>query len=133
MLESYLAYRKAKELGAYDALLINHDSFINEGTRTNFFCIKNKAVYTPFEKDILLGVMRKAMLKVALENKYSIVEKNIKLDDIKSFDGAFVTSTSSKIMPIKSINGIPLNYPETLRELMRLLSEFLKNCQGKMD
>lgn len=132
MLRSYLAYRKAKESGAYDALLINHDDFITEGTRTNFFCIKDKTIYTPFEKDILLGVMRKAALKVALENEYSIVEKNIKLDEIKSYDGAFVTSTSSKIVPIKSIDGVILNYPDTLKELMRLLNDFLKNCGGKM-
>ena len=133
MLRSYLAYQKAKKSGAYDALLINHDGFILEGTRTNFFCIKDKAIYTPFEKDILLGVMRKATLKVALENKYSIVEKNIKLDEIKSYDGSFVTSTSSKIIPIKSIDGVILNYPETLKELMRLLNDFLAGCGGKME
>src|SRR3989338_4398032 len=132
MLRSYLAYQKAKKSGAYDALLINHDGFILEGTRTNFFCIKDKAIYTPFEKDILLGVMRKATLKVGLENKYSIVEKNIKLDEIKSYDGSFVTSTSSKIIPVKSIDGVILNYPETLKELMRLLNDFLAGCGGFM-
>ena len=126
MLRSYLAYRKAKENKAYDALLINQKGFITEGTRTNFFCIKDKTIYTPFEKDILLGVMRKTTLKVALKNGYRIVETNIKIDDLESYDGAFVTSTSSKIMPIKSIDGGPLNYPETLKELMRLLNNFLE-------
>jgi len=133
MLESYLAYGKAKRSGAYDALLINHEDYILEGTRTNFFCIKDKVIYSPFEKDILLGVMRKVMLKVALENNYQIAEKNIKLDDVKSYDGAFVTSTSAKIIPIKSINEIILNIPDSLKELMKLLSEFLESCQGKMD
>ncbi|EKE14537.1 MAG: hypothetical protein ACD_12C00439G0002 [uncultured bacterium] len=133
MLESYLAYKKAKERKAYDALLINHDGFILEGTRTNFFCIKDKVIYSPFEKDILLGVMRKVMLKVALENNYQVVEKNIKLEDVKLYNGAFVTSTSSKIMPIKSIDGNLLNIPGSLKELMKLLNPFLDNCQGKMD
>ncbi len=132
MLQSYLAYSKAKESRAYDALLINHDGFITEGTRTNFFCIEDKTIYTPHKLDILLGVMRKATLKVALENKYLIVEKNIKLDEIMSYDGAFVTSTSSKIIPIKSIDGYILNVPHTLIELMTLLNEFLSNCGGKM-
>lgn len=132
MLQSYIAYGKARETGAYDALLINHDGFITEGTRTNFFSIKDKTIYTPFEKDILLGVMRKATLKVASENNYQIVEKNIKLDEIKSYDGAFVTSTSSKIIPVKSINGVILNYPNTLKELMKLLNDFLTSCGGKM-
>ena len=126
MLQSYLAYSKAKKSGAYDSLLINQNGFITEGTRTNFFCIKGRTIYTPFEKDILLGVMRKAMLKVALENKYSVVEKNIKLEDVKSYNGAFVTSTSSKIMPIKSIDGILVGYPDELKELMKLLNNFLE-------
>ena len=130
MLESYLAYSKAKESGAYDALLINYEGNITEGTRTNFFCIKDNIIYSPFEKDILLGVMRKIALKVASENNYQIVEKNIKLDDIKSYDGAFVSSTSSKIVPIKSIDGNLFNIPETLKELMRLLNGFLENCKG---
>ena len=126
MLQSYLAYSKAKKSGAYDALLINQNGFITEGTRTNFFCIKGKIIYTPFEKDILLGVMRKVVLKIASENNYKIVETNIKFDDIKSYDGAFVTSTSSKIMPIKSIDGILVGYPDELKELMKLLNNFLE-------
>lgn len=133
MLESYIAYSKAKKNKAYDALLINQYGYITEGTRTNFFCIKGKTIYTPFEKDVLLGVMRKAMLKVALNNDYKIVEVNIKLDDVKSYDGAFVTSTSSKIMPVKSINNISIGYPDSLKELMKLLNEFLDICDGKMD
>ncbi len=126
MLQSYIAYKKAKKSGAYDALLINREGFITEGTRTNFFCIKDKTIYSPPEKDILLGVMRKAMLKVASENNYQVIEKNIKLEDIKSYDGAFVTSTSSKIMPIKSIDGYVLNVPDALKELMKLLNDFLE-------
>lgn len=132
MLQSYIAYRQAKESGAYDALLINKNGFVTEGTRTNFFCIKDKIIHMPFEKDILLGVMRKATLKVALENKYLIVEKSIKLVDIKLYDGAFVTSTSSKIIPVKTIDGHTLNVPDTLKELMKLLDDFLVNCKGKM-
>ena len=132
LVQSYIAYKKAKESGAYDALLINRNGFITEGTRTNFFCIKDKTIYSPPEKNILLGVMRKALLKVALANNYQIVEKNIKLDDIKYFDGAFVTSTSSKIIPVRSINGVILNYPDTLKELMKLLNDFLDNCGGSI-
>ncbi|MFA6081368.1 MAG: aminotransferase class IV [Patescibacteria group bacterium] len=133
MMRSYLAYKKAKKSGSYDALLINNKGFITEGTRTNFFCIKGKTIFTPFEKDILFGVMRKVMLKVAKRNNYKIVESNIKLEEIKTYDGAFVTSTSSKIIPIKSIDKIILNVPDPLKELMKLLSDFLENCQGKMD
>ncbi len=132
MMRSYLAYKKAKESGSYDALLINNEGFITEGTRTNFFCIKDKTIFTPFKKDILFGVMRKAMLKVAKQNNYKIVESNIKLEEINTYDGAFVTSTSSKIIPIKSVDGTIINIPGSLKELIKLLNDFLENCQGKM-
>jgi branched-subunit amino acid aminotransferase/4-amino-4-deoxychorismate lyase len=133
MLQSYLAFKKAKESGCYDSLLINQKEYITEGTRTNFFYIKDKMIYSPLEKDILPGVMRKAMLKVAAKNNYQIIEKNIKLEDIKSYDGAFVTSTSSKIIPIRSIDSHLLKpIPESLKKLMALLNEFLRSCGGEM-
>ena len=98
MLQSYLAYQKAKAASAYDALLLDSKGRIREGTRTNFFCIKNKTLFTPNEKDILLGVTRKAVLKIAESNGYEVVEKDIRLADLGMYDGAFLTSTSSKIL-----------------------------------
>ena len=133
MLQSYLAYRKAKESGAYDALLINRDGNITEGTRTNFFCIKDQTVYTPFEKDILLGVTRKALLKVARENGYEVLERDIKVDDVANYDGAFISSTSSKIVPIKSIDEQVLKpQSDMLKKLMSLFDDFLSKCAGKL-
>ncbi len=133
MLSSYLSYRKAKNLGAYDALLIDRDGYITEGTRTNFFCLKDQTIYTPPEKDILLGVTRKAILKVALNNGYKVEEQNIRVVDLANYDGAFISSTSSKIIPIKSIDGQVLkSFPEALKKLMNLFNDFLAQCQGKL-
>ena len=133
MLQSYLAYRKAKESGAYDALLVNRDGNITEGTRTNFFCIKDKVIYTPLEKDIWLGVTRKALLKVARENGYEVLEKDIKVADVINYDGAFISSTSSKIVPIKSIDEQVLKpQSESLKKLMDLFDDFLEKCKGKL-
>lgn len=131
MLQSYIAYRKAKQVGAYDALLINRDGNITEGTRTNFFCIKDDTIFTPPEKDILLGVTRKMLLRVARDNGYKIEEKDIKPSDIKNYDGAFISSTSSKIIPIKMIDGEALPpQPESLKKLMSLFDDFLSKCNG---
>jgi len=133
MLQSYLAYREAKKLGAYDALLINREDYVTEGTRSNFFCIKDKTIYTPPEKDILLGVTRKALLKVAVDNGYKVLEKSIKVEDISEYDGAFISSTPSKIVPIKNIDGQDLrSIPEELKKLMGLFDDFLAKCNGKL-
>lgn len=133
MLQSYLAYSQARKSGAYDTLLINRDGSITEGTRTNFFAIKDKVIYTPPEKDILLGVTRKVLLKVAIDNGYEVAEKSITTDEVPQYDGAFISSTSSKIIPIKSIDGQDLNpKPDALKELMSLFDDFLANCKGKL-
>lgn len=134
MLSSYLAYRDAQKVGAYDALLVNQDGAILEGTRTNFFCIKDRTIFSPSEDDILLGVMRKVVLKVAKDHDYEIIQGSIPLDNLDRFDGAFVTSTSSKIMPARSIDshvfGDP---PESLTELINKLQQFLQTCNGTLE
>lgn len=132
MLQSYMAYKKAKSVEAYDSLLINNNGYITEGTRTNFFGIKDKTIFTPKEDDILLGVTRKAMIRTAIKNGFEIVQKNIKLDDLKYFDGAFITSTSVKIIPIRSIDGIVIyeKPSENLKELMKAFNNYLIECNG---
>ncbi len=134
MLQSYLAFRKAKQADAYDALLTDREGCIVEGTRTNFFCIKDKALFTPDENDILLGVTRKAVLKVAAQNGYEVIEKDIRPTDLGDYDGAFLTSTSAKILPIRSIDGYEFGeQPTVLKELMRTFDEFLDGCGGKIE
>lgn len=133
MLQSYLAYRKAKAAGAYDALLVNKEGCIVEGTRTNFFCLQEKTILTPREDEILLGVTRKAVLKVAKDNGYSIQEEDITWGTLQRSDSAFVTSTSSKIIPVRAIDETEMKGSFALQDLMRLFDDFLDSCGGKME
>ncbi len=133
MLQSYLAYRKAKKAGAYDALLVDREGRLIEGTRTNFFCMKGKTLFSPKEEDILLGVTRKAVLKVAAQNGFDIAQKDIRLADLGGYDAAFLTSTSSKILPIRTIDDFQLGeQPAALKDLMAAFDTFLENCGGKL-
>jgi len=126
MLQSYLSYRDAKNNGSYDAILINRDGNITEGTRTNFFAIKGNTLYSPLEKDILLGVTRKHVIEVARNNGFIVEERNIPLNSLSQYDGAFLTSTSTKIVPIKKIDNFEYEkIPETLISLMGSFNNFL--------
>jgi branched-chain amino acid aminotransferase len=132
MLQSYLAYREAKAAGAYDALLVNRDGCITEGTRTNFFVIKDRTVVSPPLKEILPGVTRTHMLEVAAEQGFEIVEKDTKLADLPDYDGAFLTSTPVKIVPIKSIGKHEFSpIPPALRELMSAFDKFLSEYANR--
>ena len=133
MLQSYLAYKKAKEADAYDALLIDRGGYITEGTRTNFFCIKDKTLYSPLEEKILLGVTRKTVLKVAKERGFNVVEKEISPEGLVGYEGGFLTSTSSGIMPIASVEEFRFGaQPQALKELSNAYDEFVKNCGGRL-
>jgi branched-chain amino acid aminotransferase len=123
MLGSYLAYRSAKKAGAYDALLVNRDGNITEGTRTNFFCLRGKTIFTPPAEDILLGVTRKAMLMAAAQHGYEVVSARIGRNNLADYDNAFITSTSTKILPIRAI-GDEVVFERPLEPLVRLMSVF---------
>lgn len=130
MLPSYLAYKKAKEKGCYDALLLDSKDHILEGTRTNFFVIKDKKIYTPPMEQVLEGVTLKTVTEVAKQNGYTLAEKPIPLSAIQKYDGAFLTSTSTKIMPLSQIDDFSLTIPNTLRELMKAYDVFLDESRG---
>ncbi len=134
MLPSYLAYREAKVAGAYDALLINRKDCITEGTRTNFLCIKGNVIVSPPEDEILLGVMRKVVLKVALASGFTLEQKDIPLQEVGQYDDACITSTSSKLMPIRTIDDQDLGPPSPIiQELAKNVNQFLADSNGILE
>lgn len=122
MLPSYLAYRQASEVGAFDALLIDREGCIREGTRTNFFAIKNTTLYTPPVEIILNGITRQTVIKCAEENGFAVKEVPLPLKNIFEYDGAFVTNTSGGIVPVAQIDE--KRFPEISMELQRLRKKF---------
>lgn len=132
MLPSYLAYKKAKAAGAYDALLINSKGNIIEGTRTNFFAIRGSILYTAPVEEVLEGVTRQSVIAVAKKNGFKLEEKDIPLAKLNDYDGAFLTSTSSKIVPINQIDEFSWqSIPEKLKELIKYYDTFLDTYNTK--
>ena len=140
MLPSYYYYTQAKAKGYYDVLFVDKDNNILEGSRTNFFVIKNRTIFTAPTGKVLEGVTKKYVLQVAREHGFEIQEQDIPLKNLGEFDGAFLTSTSSKIVPITSVIPSEARADEeslaqssiefatitpTIKELMRLFDEFL--------
>ncbi|HEX4773978.1 MAG TPA: aminotransferase class IV [Candidatus Saccharimonadales bacterium] len=126
MLSSYLAYRKARQANAYDALLIDRQGNIREGTRTNFFGLRSRTITSPPEDQILPGVTRAKVIEVANQNGFQLIKQPIPLDQVNQFDATFLTSTSSKIMPISQINDNTFDSPPAaLQELMQAFNAYL--------
>ncbi len=125
MLPSYLAYRKAKESGCYDAIYVNKSGCITEGTRTNFCVIRGTTIISPPKHEILEGVTLLNVLDIAARNGFDVAYEDIPLAKISEFDGAFLTSTSSKIMPLSKIDDVTMPIPETLNKMMTHFDAFL--------
>lgn len=105
LLMSFLAYNEAKKQNALDALLIDNDGNIREGTRTNFFAIKDQTIFTPPSEKVLEGITKKIILETA-QKKFKIVKTNIPLKNIRNYEEVFISSTSMNVMPIKQIDDI---------------------------
>lgn len=125
MLPSYLAHREAKAAGAYDALLVNGRGCVTESTGANFFALKGRTIFSPPESEILLGVTRDNVLKIAKKNGFTIEERDLKLSGLKDYDSLFLTSTSAKIMPVTSVDNTTWEISTGLKRLMQQFDNYL--------
>lgn len=127
-----------KKTGAYEALLIDEEGFIAEGSRSNIFFIKEDELYTPPGKNVLLGVTRKHVMDICKELRIKVKEELIHKNDLKNISGAFITGTTVDILPIRSIDEILLSSTENTKinsiiEAYNLeIKENVKRIQGKL-
>ena len=121
MLGSYLAYTVARKKDCYDALLIDNDGNILEGTRCNFFAMRGKTIISPPYEKILDGITRRNLLKLVSDNGFGYLEENIPFQDLSSYDSFFLTSTSSKVLPISKIDDQEIEISDSLKELVKLV------------
>lgn len=114
-------YHKLMMEGAYEALLVNDDNCITEGSRSNVFFIKDNALYTAPENLVLSGITRKYILEICRENNIKVIEKCINSNDISEYDALIMTGTSPMVLPYNSLGKIQfrVNHPyiRMLREL----------------
>jgi branched-subunit amino acid aminotransferase/4-amino-4-deoxychorismate lyase len=131
MLRSYLYYTKASREGHYDALFLDKKGNILEGSRTNFFAIKGTTLTTPPKEKVLEGVTRQTVIAAAKKSGFVVKEENIPISKLKKIDGAFLTCTSGKIIPLVQVGNLKFpEIPPKLKELMQIYNEFLKASGG---
>lgn len=98
----------AKKAGADDAWLVE-DGYVTEGTSNNAYYVKNgKIVTRPLSNDILHGITRAAVLRLAEEAQMEIEERLFTIEEAKEADEAFTTSASAFVMPVVEIDGVTL-------------------------
>lgn len=110
------------------ALLLDPDGFIAEGTGDNFFIIKNGQIISPEARNILRGISRQYILdELAGQIKMVVIEKNIEPYDVYTADEAFMTGTPFCMLPVTSLNGLPIGNGKVGNGFRALLDKWSQN------
>lgn len=117
-----IALNQARQKKAVEALYKNEKNEVTEGTTTNFFIFKDKNLIT--SKDgILKGITREIVLEIAAK-EYPIKLRPVKYNELKTFDEAFIVSTTKEIMPVVRIDGIMVGDGKVGERTKRLMKLF---------
>lgn len=98
--------KEAARRNAADALFVNEQGHVLEGTRSNFFVFRGDTLITP-KAGVLMGVTRNVVLELA-QDRFAIEERPILLEELSQIDEAFITSSSKEITPVVRIDDIAI-------------------------
>lgn len=104
-INSILANQEALADGYDEALLLDTDGYVSEGSGENVFIVKKGKVYTPDLASCLDGITRDAVLTMARDLGIEVVEKRITRDEVYCADEAFFTGTAAEITPIRELDN----------------------------
>jgi branched-chain amino acid aminotransferase len=104
-INSMLALREAVDCGAEEALLLDNEGYVAEGSGENIFLVRGDRIYTPDLTSCLDGITRATVFALAAELGYRIEERRITRDEVYIADEAFFTGTAAEVVPIQSLDG----------------------------
>ncbi|MCJ8170324.1 branched-chain amino acid transaminase [Atopomonas sediminilitoris] len=104
-INSMLALQEAISGGADEALLLDPEGYVAEGSGENIFIVKDGVIYTPEVTACLNGITRNTILQMANEMGLKLVEKRITRDEVYIADEAFFTGTAAEVTPIRELDG----------------------------
>jgi len=128
---SQLAKMEAIENGYDEALLLDTEGRVAEGSGENLFIIKNRKLMTPPVLTVLDGITRDSAMQIARYKKYVVEEASLTRDMVYIADEAFFTGTAAELTPIREIDKRPIGIGRTGPVTKELQEEFFKAAKGK--
>ncbi len=104
-MNSMMALQEAMADGYDEALLLDTQGFVMEGSGENIFLVKDGKLHTPDLTSALDGITRKTIMTLAAELDIPVVERRITRDEVYIADEAFFTGTAAEVTPIREVDG----------------------------
>ena len=101
-MSAVIALQNSKQQGAIEAIYVDREERMLEGTTTNLFAFIGSKLVTP-EKGILPGITRQVMLDI-LKDEFDIELRDVKKDEIDSFEEVFITASNKEVVPVVQID-----------------------------
>jgi branched-chain amino acid aminotransferase len=119
-LRSSISHKLIQE-SSYEAILVNENGLITEGSRSNIFFLRKETLVTAPDNLILNGITRKQILEICRERKIEVVLECVEVRDMAKYDSVFMTGTSPMVLPFSCIDDklykVSLPLIERLRNL----------------
>ena len=129
-----MALHDAIERGSDEALLLDSNKNISEGSGENLFIVKNEQLITPTPDNCLNGITRQSIIKIAQDEKIDVIEKKLKYEDLVDADEAFFTGTAVEVTPISKVDettiGDSMIGPIT-KKLQKIFTDTVTNKNKK--
>lgn len=125
-------YTELIQANAYEALLVNRDGCITEGSRSNIFFIKGDKIITAPDDCVLGGITRGKILAVCREKKFSVDFRCMHTGELNSVDSVFLTGTSPSVLPFREIEVYKFSAENRMLQkiagsYMKLVEEYMKD------
>lgn len=132
-INSIMALREAIDSGCDEALLLDNEGYVAEGSGENFFLVKNGVIHTPELTSCLPGITRDTVLVFARELNIPVIERRITRDEVYIADEAFFTGTAAEVLPIRELDGRVIGDGNPGSVTLRLQSLYFEQVRGKRD
>ena len=132
-MNSMLALQEALQDGYDEALMLDNEGYVAEGSGENFFIVRDGTIYTPDLTSALDGITRQTVMSLADDLGISIVEKRITRDEVYISDEAFFSGTAAEITPIREVDNRTIGTGSRGSLTEKIQTLFFDAVQGKTD
>jgi len=132
-LNSSMALNEVLKDGYDEALMLDPEGYVAEGSAENIFVITNGVISTPDVTSALDGITRRTVMQLAQDMGYTVRERRITRDEVYVCDQAFFTGTAAEVTPIREIDNRPVGSGSRGPITQKLQAAYLAQVKGQSE